>query len=361
MDVETRMELITRLPTEEVITPSELKELLETKETPIAYNGFEPSGLAHIGTGLITALKVRDLTDAGVKYILFLADWHAWVNRKLGGDLEFIRKASEYFKHVWISLGVDPAKVEFKLASEIADQDYWALVLKVAQHMSMNRAMRAMTIAGRTMKEELPLAAYFYPPMQVSDIFTMKVDICQLGMDQRRANILAREIGPKLGFWKPICVHHHLLMGLQGPKKMGYEDDEILDVQISAKMSKSIPTSAIFVHDSPEEIRKKIRGAFCPARDPNNPIMELVKYVIMRDGKTPLTIERPQKYGGEITFESYKELEKAFVDGNLHPLDLKNAVAEVLIKILEPCRKHFEQDREAKELLNILVSAEITR
>ena len=142
------MELITRLPTEEVITPSELRELLETKETPIAYNGFEPSGLAHIGTGLITALKVRDLTDAGVKYILFMADWHAWVNKKLGGDIELIRKASEYFKHVWISLGVDPAKVEFKLASEIADQDYWALVLKVAQHMSTFMVKMSDTCIG---------------------------------------------------------------------------------------------------------------------------------------------------------------------------------------------------------------------
>lgn len=361
MDVETRIELITRLPTEEVITPSELRELLETKETPVAYNGFEPSGLAHIGTGLITALKVKDFTEAGVKFILLLADWHAWVNRKLGGNMELIRKASEYFKHVWISLGVDPSKVEFKLASEIADQDYWALVLRVAQHMSMNRAMRAMTIAGRTMREELPLASYFYPPMQVSDIFTMKVDICQLGMDQRRANILAREIGPKLGLWKPVCVHHHLLMGLQGPRKMGYEDDELLDVQISAKMSKSIPSSAIFVHDSPEDIRKKIRAAFCPARDPNNPVMELVKYVIMRDGKTPFTIERPEKYGGEITFENYEELETAFVEGKLHPLDLKNAVAEELIKILEPCRRYFEQNKEAKELLMELSSVQITR
>lgn len=44
MDIETKLELIKRPPTEEIITEEDLRQLLETKEHPIAYNGFEPSG-----------------------------------------------------------------------------------------------------------------------------------------------------------------------------------------------------------------------------------------------------------------------------------------------------------------------------
>ncbi|MEM1522179.1 MAG: hypothetical protein QXU69_04090 [Thermofilaceae archaeon] len=399
MDIERKIDLIALPPTEEIITRDELRTLLETKEHPVAYNGFEPSGLAHLGTGLITALKVKDLTEAGCKFILFLADWHAWVNEKFGGDLEKIRKCGEYLKEVWISLGVDPGKVEFVFGTDVYHQDYWNKVIKIARAMTFHRAMRSLTIAGRRgldnlmlyefglsmikkeerekcplcgchveglsskLEEELgklhklgivspKMAMFFYTPMQVADIFHLGVDICQLGIDQRRANMLAREIGPALGYWKPVCVHHHLLMGLQGPRKMGFEEDERLDIEISSKESKSIPESAIFVHDPPEVIRSKIYNAYCPERDPRNPVMEIAQYIIMRDGKTPLTVET--KKHGELVFEKYYELEEAYEKGIVHPLDLKIAVSEALIKILEPCRRHFTSSKRAAKLLEFV-------
>lgn len=362
MDIETKLDLICRLPTEEIITRDELRELLETEEHPVAYNGFEPSGIAHLGTGLITALKVKDLTEAGCKFILFLADWHAWVNMKLGGDLEKIRKCGEYLKHVWISLGVDPAKVKFVFGTDIYDQEYWKKTINVAKMISLSRAIKTLTIAGRRKSETLPLVSYFYIPMQVADIFHLGVKICQLGMDQRKANILAREIGPRLGYWKPVCVHHHLLMGLQGPKKMGFEEDEEIDTQISSKMGKSIPRSAIFVHDSPEDIKQKIRKAYCPEKEVENPILEIVRYIIMRDDKTPFTIHRSSKHGGDITFEKYYELERAYSKGEIHPLDLKDSVAEALSDILEGSRRYFENNPDARDLLKFMMTeVEITR
>ena len=184
--------------------------------------------------------------------------------------------------------------------------------------------------------------------MQVADIFHLGVDICQLGIDQRRANIVAREIGPALGYWKPVCVHHHLLMGLQGPQKMGFEEDEKLDTEISSKESKTTPRTAIFVHDPPEVIESKIRSAYCPEKDPVNPVIEIARYILMRDGKTPLTVETRR---GDFVFEKYYELEEAYEEGKVHPLDLKEATSESLNKLLEPCRKHFASSNRAMELL----------
>ena len=113
MDIEKKIQLINKPPTEETITQEDLKTLLEKEQHPIAYNGFEPSGLVHLGTGVICSYKMKDFIEAGIHYKIYLATWHAYLNNKLGGDLNIIRKAAELFRHSWIALGVPADKVEF--------------------------------------------------------------------------------------------------------------------------------------------------------------------------------------------------------------------------------------------------------
>jgi len=363
MDIETRLRLITQPPTEEVITYDELRELLEVEEHPVAYDGFEPSGLAHIPFALLRAIKLRHMLEAGCRFKLLLADWHAAINRKMGGDLEKIRRVGEYFIEVWKASGIDVGRVEIVWASDLAaDRDYWKLVIDVLRNSTLRRVLRCLPIMGRKEGELQEAAQLLYPGMQVADIFTLGAKICQLGLDQRRANILARELGPKLGFWKPVAVHHHMLMGLAGPMgPTGLEEDESLDVQISSKMSKSIPESSIFVHDDAETIRRKIHNAYCPPKQVNgNPVLEYCKFVIFPLVKS-LHVERPSKYGGSVEYASYAELEKDFMTGALHPLDLKNAVAAVLNELLTPIRTWFERDQKARELYEFVRTQEITR
>ena len=119
LDIETKIDLITRLPTEEILTVKDLRHLLENEEHPIAYNGWEPSGLVHLGTGNICAYKMKDFIAAGIKFKAYLSTWHAWINRKLGGDLELIKKSADLFKHSWIALGVPEDKVEFIYSHEL--------------------------------------------------------------------------------------------------------------------------------------------------------------------------------------------------------------------------------------------------
>jgi tyrosyl-tRNA synthetase len=178
-------------------------------------------------------------------------------------------------------------------------------------------------------------------------------------MDQRKAHVLAREIFPKMGWKKPVAVHHHLLMGLAKPVTLPTKDK--LEQVIASKMSKSKPWTAIFIHDTEEQIRAKLRKAWCPERQTEmNPVLEIAKYIIFHE-RDSFTVERPSKYGGEITFEDYAELEKAYKAGQLHPQDLKDAVAKELAKILEPIRRYFETDREARESLEVVKKAEVTR
>lgn len=359
MDLEKRFELIKRDPIKEIITEEDLRELLKVKAHPIAYDGFEPSGVAHLGTGILRAIKIQDMLDSGCRFKLLLADWHAMLNNKMGGDMEKIRKAGHYLIEVWKACGVDTDKVELIWASEmVKNPEYWKRVLEIAKLTTSARMIRCSAIMGRSEGEMQYVSQLFYPAMQCSDIFELKVDICQLGMDQRKVNILAREIGPKLGYWKPVCAHHHLLIGLQGAQKMNY--GELGDAEIDAKMSKSKPETCIYVHDSAEDISRKIKNAYClPKIVEGNPVLEICRYIIFRKKKKFL-IERPEKFGGNLEFYAYPELEKAFREGKAHPLDLKNAVSRDLIEILEPVRKHFEKSRKAKELYGI-VRGGITR
>jgi len=362
MDLEKRLQLVKGVG-EEIITEEELKQLLETKDNPVAYDGFEPSGLAHLPFGIFRPMLIEDLVKAGIHFKLYLADYFGWINNKMGGDLEKIRMAGEYFIEVWKAAGVDTKKVEFVWASDLANsKEYWKKVILVAKNTTVHRADRALTIMGRKAGEMKEVAQYFYPAMQVADIFHMGVDICQLGLDQRRANILAREVGPKLGWGKPVVVSHHMLMSLEGVKQPeGFDENKNIDMEISSKMSKSKPQTCIFVHDSREEIAEKIKNAFCPEKVvANNPILDYSKHLIFKKFKT-MSVERPKKFGGPIEFSSYSELEKAFSSGQLHPLDLKNTVADYIDKMIKPVREHFEKNKKAKELFEFVKKEKVTR
>ncbi|MHA1425688.1 MAG: tyrosine--tRNA ligase [Candidatus Helarchaeota archaeon] len=359
MDLETKIELITKPPTEEIITEEDLRQLLETKDHPIAYNGFEPSGMMHLGTGLISGLKMIDLMKAGVRYKVLLADWHAFLNKKLNGDMKKIKQAAEYFMKGWEALGVKG--VEYIYASDlIQDSEYWETLMALSTRTTFNRVRRCLPIMGRVSDtyEGLQVALFLYPLMQCADIFQLKVDITQLGLDQRNVNVLAREVGPTLGFWKPVAVHHHLLMGLQKAERMGYDADTAIDAQISMKQSKSRPDSAIFIHDPPDEVRRKIKKAWCPeGQVEENPIIEIARYIILRDENATIEIKRKEKFGGDLMVTLPELLEK-FQQKEIHPNDLKPAIATKLVEMLEPARRYFKNN---PKYLTVFKTAKITR
>jgi len=326
------VDLVTR-GAEEVITVEELKEKAKKRKLR-AYQGFEPSGLGHIGW-LICVKKLSEFIEAGIETIVFLADWHAYINDKLGGSLENIRAAGEYLKEAFEVLGLK--NVKYVYASDLVDSsDYWALVIKVAKNSTLARIKRALTIMGRKEDEaELDFSKLIYPAMQVADIFYMKIDIAYGGMDQRKAHMLARDLAEKLGLEKPIALHTPLLPSLQAKGRMDTAD---------MKMSKSNPEAAILIHDSPEEVRRKILSAYCPAKVVDeNPVLKLYEYIIFRYFNE-VTIKRPEKYGGDVTYDTYKDLEKDYSEGKIHPLDLKENAARYLNEILDPVREYFKEN-----------------
>jgi len=237
---------------EECVSEPELKNLLAKKPNFALYDGFEPSGRMHIAQGVFKAMNVNKCTKAGGTFIFWVADWFALMNDKMNGDLEKIKTVGHYLIEVWKAAGMDMEHVKFLWSSEEiinhADQ-YWTQALDIARVFTLPRVKKCCQIMGRK-KGTLTAAQILYPIMQCTDIFFLKADICQLGVDQRKVNMLARDYcehsGRKL---KPIILSHHMIYGL---------------LEGQQKMSKSDPESAIFMEDQEADIHRKIGNAYCP-------------------------------------------------------------------------------------------------
>jgi len=333
--------------TEEIITEEELEALLLEKRRPRAYWGFECSGPIHIGMGLVVGKKIREIIDAGFDFIVFLADWHSWINNKFGGDLEKIRLAGEYFKEGFKALGIHGDRVKFLWSSDLVEKpEYWEKVIRIAKRASLNRVIRTLPIMGRKETSKIEEVAWLiYPLMQAADIFELEVDVACAGIDQRKVHVLAREVAKYLGFKKPILLHTPLLPSLAGP--VPKDTEEIIDT----KMSKSKKETCIFIHDPPEVIRRKINAGYCPPKSiDDNPFFYLLKLIIFRYFDE-FEVKREIRYGGDITYESYEEVIQDYINGKLHPADLKSAIADHLIKILEPVRRYFKGKEELISLV----------
>src|SRR5256712_4790937 len=257
---------------EEVVTRDELRTLLERTATPRAYVGLEPSGLMHIGTAFVIGSKVEDLIRAGFHAIIFLADWHAYINDKLGRDLENLRICADYFKDGFRAVGV-PDSVEYLYANEfVRHPEYWQTVIQASKASTVARIRRALTIMGRKGEEaDLDASKLIYPAMQVTDIHAMDLDLALGGLDQRHAHMLYRDVAPKLTWKMVVALHTPLVGGLQGGGRMD---------PVESKMSKSKPDTAILLPEAPSEVERKIGKAFCPPKEVDgNPILEIARYV----------------------------------------------------------------------------------
>ena len=362
-----RLALIER-NTAEVMGRDDLLVLLGTP-TPIRhYIGFEISGKVHLGSGLVSMGKVRDFLAAGADCTILLADWHTWINDKLGGDRDVIRRiATGYFTEAMraslLAVGADPARVHFVLGTDLYEHnpDYWTTVIEVSRNTTLARMLRSISIMGREQSDSVDFAKLIYPAMQAADIFAQGINLAHAGTEQRKAHVIARDVATRLRTnrltdsegrtVKPAAVHHPLLLGLRKPPVWPIPED--VDPS-TLKMSKSDPSSAVFVHDDPDTIRRRVAKAFCPPQETRfNPVLNWFDQLVFALDGGAVRIDRSEANGGPVTFETHAELTEAYGRGLLHPSDAKNALAARLIDRLEPARAHFARPEVAAMLAEV--------
>ncbi|MFU2190952.1 MAG: Tyrosine--tRNA ligase [Firmicutes bacterium ADurb.Bin419] len=319
MDIDSTRNIIKKGALE-VVTPDELDEKIK-KNQKTAYIGYEPSGKVHLGHA-ITVKKMIDLEKAGFKVKILLADLHAFLNGK--GSLEEIKEISDYNAKCFRALGLSE-EAEFSLGSSFQTrEDYTMKVYQLALLTTLTRAKRSMAQITRD-AEDHQVAEVIYPLMQVVDMLFLDVDLAVGGMEQRKIHMLARDNLPKLGFPSPVCIHTPLLHGTDGSDKMSSSKENF-----------------IAIDDEPKVIKKKIKKSYCPAGEiEGNPIIEIAHHFIFSE-RDRLVIKRPDKFGGNLDL-TQEELLKMYKNRDLHPLDLKNSVADCLADILEPVRNYLKK------------------
>lgn len=324
-DLNERIELLCSIG-EEIIDKEHLIELLKNKKEIIAYDGFEPSGRMHIAQGLLRAHNINKFTKAGIKFKIWVADWFALMNLKMGGDLNKIQQAGRDMIKIWKACGMDMDNVEIIWSSEEINKrsnEYWNLVLDISTKFTVNRITNCTQIMGREDVSNLQSSQIFYPIMQCADIFFLKCDICSLGMDQRKVNMLALEYCDKIKKPKPIIISHHMIMGLDG-----------------TKMSKSNPDNAIFMDDKPSEIKRKINLAFCePKNIEKNPLLDWTKHLIFPLIGHFIIPENKKWNEPSSQYDNYELLEKDFSEGKIYPNNLKQAMIIHLTNLLIPIQE----------------------
>ena len=299
----------------EVLTDADLRSLLDSKPVGeiTAYCGYETSGPVHLGH-LVTIMKLKELADAGIRVKVLFADYHTFLTRK--GDWAFIHEQARLWEETFRAAGLD---AEFVLGSSFQrSMEYFDDVLKLALRTSMNRGLRSMEMVARDF-EHAKVSQVIYPLMQTVDIKWLEVDIAVGGMEQRKIHALAREVFSEVSDKPFVAIHTPLITSLLG----------------EGKMSSSVPDSNVSFADSEEDIARKIAKAHCPAGVlEGNPIVEIARLIVFPFAGS-LDIDRPEKFGGPLSFPSADELESAFVAGDLHPKDLKDAVAAYVVRILK--------------------------
>jgi len=326
--------LITR-NLQEIIGDDELKSLLKKKTTPSVYWGTMPTGSISIAY-FFPMLKIADFLKAGLKVKILLADLHAALDSV---PWDILEKRYKYYEEAIITIlktiGVDISKLEFIKGSELQLNDkYFHDLLKLSTFSGVRDATKAASEVVK-LGDSPKLSGIIYPLMQALDEEYLGVDIQFGGMDQRKIMVFAREFLPKIGYKPRVELINPLIRGLVGEK-----------------MSSSIEATKIDLLDSEKDVLRKINKADCVAGSPDNGIMALLKYfifIIKGDKNEKFVIERPEKYGGNLVYNSYEEVEKDFISKKLHPMDLKTGVVKEINILL----KNFRDNKKLHKLHEI--------
>jgi len=326
MTPEERLQVIKR-NTQEIVTEEELLNLLKTKKQPVVYLGTAITGRPHIAY-YSWVLKLADFLKAGFKVKLLLADIHGALDNCPWDVLE---KRYKYYSSIiplmFKSIGADVKNFEIVKGSDFQlRKEYVMDVLKLSTLTTIHDAKKAGSEVVK-FGDNPKLSGLLYPLMQALDEQYLKADVQYGGVDQRKILMYARENLHKVGYKPRVEVMTPILPGLTGKK-----------------MSASDPKSKIDLLDDEITVQEKFKKAYCEeGKVEDNGVLAFLKNVVMtikEEKGEKFIIERPEKFGENISFNTYREIEDAFVQKRLHPLDLKNGLAKEVNVLLEPFRKN---------------------
>lgn len=340
MNTQEKLDLITR-NLQEVLGMEKLQKILAERDVNI-YWGTATTGRPHIGY-FVPMVKIADFLRAGCHVTILFADLHAYLDN-MKAPWSLLKLRTEYYEHLikglLTSIGVPLEKLKFIRGTDFQlSKEYILEIFRMASMVTEHDAKKAGAEVVKQVETPL-LSSLLYPGMQALDEEFLKVDAQFGGVDQRKIFTFAEKYIPALGYEKRIHLMNPMVSGLTG-----------------TKMSSSEPDSKIDLLDEPKAVEMKIKKAFCEEGNiERNGILPFIRHVLFPIFEIKkidqFTIERLEKYGGNVSFSNFETLEKAFAQREIFPLDLKIAVSKYLNQLLDPIRNIFKADCKLTELLH---------
>uniref|UniRef100_A0A8V5H4X8 Tyrosine--tRNA ligase n=1 Tax=Melopsittacus undulatus TaxID=13146 RepID=A0A8V5H4X8_MELUD len=322
-------------PAQEVLGQEKLMSILKERELRI-YWGTATTGKPHVAY-FVPMSKIADFLKAGCEVTILFADLHAYLDN-MKAPWELLELRTRYYetviKAVLESIGVPLEKLKFVRGTDYQlSREYTLDVYRLSSMVTQHDAKKAGAEVVKEVEHPL-LSGLLYPSLQALDEEYLKVDAQFGGVDQRKIFTFAEKYLPSLGYAKRIHLMNPMVPGLTGSKMSSSEEDSKIDLL-----------------DRKEDVKKKLKKAFCePGNVENNGVLSFIKHVLF-PLKSEFVVLREEKWGGNKTYTAYEALEKDFAEQVVHPGDLKNSVEVALNKLLDPIREKFNSP-ELKKLTN---------
>lgn len=298
---------------------------------PVVLTGIRPSANLTVANLIGAVFPILELQKRGDPTFIFVATMHGLTDHE-GKDV--VSNVLEVVKD-YVALGLDPEKVTIfdqrTLRREVA-----LLKLYLERHITIARLIRVPTLKDKLKSGQNPENANAllagYPIMMAADILLQDATMVPVGKDQlshiEATRELARALNAKYGdvLVVPDALNQR-------------EPVNILSLRGEGKMSKSSPEDALFLVDSEEVIRKKIKRAETANPGVMNEKIESLMFV----GKT-LAPER----SAEI-----ENLIKRHNAGEKVMADFKALLADIVVAFTVEFQKqrHKTSDKDARAIL----------
>jgi len=311
------------------------------QEIKSVYWGTAPTGEPHLGY-LVPLLKIADFCDSDLEVTILIADLHALLERNddhdKRDDSDVISSRSAFYEYllenILLCLQVkNTNKVKFIRGSSFQLHPNYTLdALRLATKLSFKDAQRGGSEMVKNSTDP-SLASLIYPGMQALDEVYLNVDAQLGGIDQRKIFMLAEEFLPKIGYKPVVHMMNYMLPSINAGKPKTRNKTEIQN-----KMSASDKNSKIGFLDSEEELKKKIKQAFCEDRNVEwNPLLLYYERICV-----PLAERLDWEH------ESSDSVKEKFSTGEIQAQNLKDKVSEILGKFISLTRNHLGNDEYAK-------------
>jgi tryptophanyl-tRNA synthetase len=302
-------------------------DLYEAEKKFVLYTGRGPSGPVHIGH-IVPWIFTKHLQDVfGSKLYFQMTD-----DEKFLIHPEFTLETLTRFAYDnaldVIATGFDPEKTKIIMDVESADVLY-NIAVRVAKRITFSTVKATFGFSDSS-----NIGIIFFPAIQAVPCF-LETELtgenvpCLIpaAIDQDPYWRVARDIAPKLGYFKPAQIHCKFLPGLGK----------------GGKMSASLSETCIFTTDAPEEAEKKIKNAYTGGR----PTVEEQR----RLGADPTIcpIYYYEYYLFEEDDEKLKEIFDKCKSGELLCGEHKAVLAEKVKKFL---KDHQKKREKAKNVLD---------